>query len=373
MYNLFSNIIETHSLEQIRKFIPHFNRGAILTYLKQHVDLLLETEDVEVFMSLSKDVFQICNSLRTSNLSLAHEIYMSFLYELTTRNLYQDYKNHERKAAFLDDLNFTEIYYNIAKLKWDSGDYDNALYYIIHADLQNSKRKDEQSGMFVKFLLNSQGYVLWNVIPYLEGDFSNYKSYFNISQIEDILGRVINKEYIKELLNDFDILLLLQFINSVNRYHNFMGEKPNEYRTLREFKILGELSLLFECYLKSKLSISNIQLYNVIDTYLFANSKELLTQFKYYDNLDLPVKDKKSKEYYEQSLEFMFNEFQTNTDSLEVAAICIRITYLFRNYSSHNIDDKFFKDNKDNRSIHIYLAIISSFLIAFECIRTKDK
>lgn len=350
--------------------MSNLNKSEILTYIKQQVDILLGSENVEVFKSLTKDVYQVCNNLRTSNLSLAHEIYMTLFYELTTQNLYQDYKDYERKAAFLDNLNFTEIYYNIAKLKWDSGDYDNALYYITNADLQNSKHSSEPRGTFIKFLLNSHGYVLWNVIPYLESDFRNYKSYFNISRIKDILGKNIDKEYIKELLNDFEILLLLQFINSVNRYHNFLGEKPNEYKTIREFKILGELSWLFECYLKDKFNITdNITLCPLIENYLFANSKELLKKFRYYLNLKIPPKLNKN----EYMLEYLLSELKITSDPLILIVICIMITYFFRNYSSHNIEDKFFKFNKDNHSIHLYMVILSSFLIAFKLINTMDK
>jgi hypothetical protein len=60
IYNLFSNCIDPYPFDYLRKFIPNFNRGGIITYIKQQVNLLLECEDMEIFYSLLKDVFNIC-------------------------------------------------------------------------------------------------------------------------------------------------------------------------------------------------------------------------------------------------------------------------------------------------------------------------
>lgn len=311
---------------------------------------------------------------------------MTLFYEITTKNLDQEYENYKQKIQFIDTLNFTELYYNIAKLKWDSGDYDNAINYIVHADIQNSKHNNEARGTFIKFLLNSKGLVLWNVVPSMCCDFRNSKFDYFIADIIGIDSSNINEmfnnyeDYIRELLNDFEPLILLQFLNSVNRYHNFMDEKPNEYKTLREFRILGELSWLFECYLKNKFK-ENMDLYNIIGKCLFSNSKELLNIFNSYNNLGIPSKEskeykeylkyKKSKDYYEKSLKYMLKELKTKCEPLEQMAICIRITYLFRNYSSHNVEETFFKPNKNNHSIEFYMIIVSSFLIAYKLINNK--
>lgn len=380
IYNLFSNCINAETLDYLKEYISDFNRGSIITYIKQQVNLLFESEDMEVFNRLSRDVFNICNNIRTYNISLAHEMYITLYYEVTAKDLFNEYANYEKKLKLIDKMNFTEMYYNIAKLKWDSGDYDNALNYIIHADVQNTIHTNEPRGTFVKFLLNSKGYVLWNIVPNLNYDFRNNNLEFEIAQFLGIENDNNDERFkkiedsLRELLNDFDILLLLQFINSVNRYHNFSGERSNEYKSLREFKILGELVWLFECYLKDKFSISNKDLYNLISTQLFVESKYILKTFFNYDNLDVPSKvNKKSREYYEESLEYMLNELRTKSEQSERMAIYIRITYLLRNYTSHNVDDKFFKPNKDNHSRQFYMIIISSFLIAYKLINNTEK
>lgn len=329
---------------------------------------------MEIFNRLSDDVFKICDNLRINNRSLALEMYMTLFYEITTKNLNQEYENYKQKIEFIDMLNFTELYYNIAKLKWDSGDYDNAIYYIVHADIQNSKHNNEARGTFIKLLLNSKGLVFWNVVPNMSCDFRNSRFDYAIADIIGIdssnIYEMFNKYegYIRELLNDFEPLILLQFLNSVNRYHNFMGEKPNEYKTLREFKILGELSWLFECYLKDKFNISeHITLSPLIENYLFANSEELLKKFRYYANLKVPSFINKD----EYNLQYMLKELNIKHEPSEQIVIYIRITYLFRNYSSHNIEDTFFKPNKDNHSMQFYMIILSSFLMAYKLINNK--
>ena len=365
IYNLFSNAISPKP-EYLSKFKAASFRWGVITYIKQQVKIIIELQEVLVYYKLLNEIYEICENVRNDNLTLAHEIYTTLLNELTYWT-YTNLAEEKSKTAFCESLDFTEIYYNLGKLKWDSGDYDNALLYVVHADVGYSKHNLKPRGTFIRFLLNSRGYVLWNAIPYLVSDFSSCNLLFNNSNIKSIIGKDITENLIIELLKDFEMLLLLQFIKSFYRYHNFKDEKSNEYKALREFRILGDLTWLFECYLKDKFKVEGKQLYNLIQEHLFANKEEYKRQFENYNNLDVPGKENKySKKYYEESLAYMLKELKTNKNPVELASICIRITYLFRNYSAHYIDERFF--STENYSKELYICILSSFIVAYTLI-----
>lgn len=372
MYNLFSNVINPFIDYRIRKNIPNWTRNEILNYLKKKVDEIFNTVDKNLFVCLSKDVFQICESLRIENSDLAHEIYMTFYYEFTTRAFSNiDYIDKTQRLKKM--LDFTEIYYNIAKLKWDRGDYDNALYYILQADSQYAVHNSTGEGEFVKLLLNSKEYVLWNFVPFIQSDFYNYKSSFDIYVLNGTIFSDIGQKQIKNLLYDFDLVTLLQFINSINRYHNFLFFESNHYKCLRELRVLGELAWLFECYLKYKFSISDLKLDNLITKELFKNNKnyrEIFDEFKSISGLS--TQNTRSNKYKEEAIEFLINKLKVERDPSRVIAMCIKTTYFIRNYTAHSLDENFFIFKDSKYSKELYMILLSSFMIANSLINSHS-
>ena len=115
--------------------------------------------------------------------------------------------------------------------------------------------------------------------------------------------------------------------------------------------------MVFECYLKQKLSIDKT-LYYLLDQ--FVKNKPLKTP--YHNILDSVVHGKDSIEAIEALLNLQESAVDTNTKQ----SICLLITYVMRNYSSHNFDDKFHTFNGDEYTKKIFFSCLLSFFIVMQ-------
>ncbi|GBF12608.1 hypothetical protein [Tepidibacillus sp. HK-1] len=370
MYHLFSNIIVPKINEELHENIKSFEKHHIYDYILRESRLLLSNLDLESFKKLSFNVYLIGENLRGERLLLAHEMYTLFFQELKSNfHLISNVEKRRRASEFINSLNFTEIYYNLAKLKWDLGDYDNALFYLSLADTEYSKFENKSEGFFISFLLNSNGYLLWNIIPLIISSFENKES-LNFGRLKNELGIEVKKETITDLLNDFNSLTLYQFINAVNRFNNFDETQFNLYKSVRQFRILGDLVWIFECYLKDKFQIYDKELYNLITQDLLFNQTDIK---KYFENYHKKTKElhsennkKSKKEISEETILYLVNEIKFEMDTKKIIAICLKLVHLYRNYSSHQLDNRLFL--QDNYSTELYQIFLYSFLISFNII-----
>lgn len=368
MNQFFSNAIHYVVNEEIEENINVFNRGYIYDFVKNQIEKMFISCETKDFLTLSKNVFDICEKLRSSfngpNHSLAFEIYYGFFYHGIVSRQYTEQKTSEREKTFIATLDFTEMYYNLAHLVSDT---DSMLFFLMRADAEYSKFNGKQKGDFIKYLLiNKEEHLLWNIYPNIIRDFDNYRRYyFDAYGLEGFFDRKLDKEFISDLFDDFDILIKLQFIHSILEVP-LRENTINDYISLRQFRILGDLTWLFECHLKDKYNIFNKGLNNMITEHLLKNHESIRKKFSEYDLRKNEITgSKKSKQFNEEYICFLLKELKnTKYSTEEKIAIILRITYTYRNYASHTLDDKFFLFNKDNHSRELYIVTLASFLIA---------
>lgn len=348
---MFSNIIQSNS-------VRNYSRGELIEIVKNAASEIIINTRTDVFISKCKEIFLVVENIRTFNLSLSHEIYLTFLNELKYPT-FQDVNDHENYTQFIKTQNFTELYYNIGKLKWDSGDYDNSLYYLVKADEEHGKHTNSNNGKFIKYLLQSKEYVLWNLIPFIASDYHNYRRILPCLENKEI-EKLFSIDNIFELLNGVSPQILFQIINSVNRFHNFKGLESNGYQVVREAHTLGELAWIYDCYLKDKYNIRDGDLYNSITGHLLKNSKIINKKFTELAK----ITSRKSHSEKIQAINKLVSEIRLEKEYEIIIAKSLLISNIVRNYTAHFIDHEFYRTTEKCYNKELYLIILVCFLFS---------
>lgn len=349
-------------------------------YLRNSSTIVLNSCDKEIFVVELKKAYIITEHLRATNACTALNFYYNF-YKMLTSEFYKisDTSKRRNSVDFIKCADFTELFYNIAKLKSELGNRDEALFYISLADNEFSTHSGAKKGAFIKYLIKSRGYFLWNVIPFITSDFDNYKnSNKHQSNYEGTLKDFdikISKEVFGELLDDFETETLYQFVSSLRDYSSFntgsaFKEEETHYKSIRQFRILGDLAWIFESYLKSKLSQKyQVNTNETLDTIISQHLKKYNeTCSKKYSKRQAELSKKYSKdnlEFYTLGLSELLDEIKVvNQESyLKVYAIYLLILKNYRNYSAHYLDNSLKLGDSYTLRLRIMLTIMCSFLI----------
>lgn len=386
-YYLFSNIINLNTKDaNYPSELVIFNSHAILKFINNGIKDSCAKKSHESLASFIRSVDLLVDSLRGSEYYNGFMIYHQFYMTITTVDYHMEKFDFDSDVLqFIKDHDFTSVYYNYAYLFGSHGNTNDFLHYLTLADAEYALKNKCNCGTFISFLIKSKGFSLWNLIPNILSDYQNFKaSNGHVNQFDKILqfyNIKIDEAAINDLIRDFKYDLLLQFIHamkivsSLSTYYNFREShnKNGEYKAIRTTRFIGELTWIFEVYLKDKLAdkfpdeVFEAPLDNTIQTFLGKMGKEYQTK-------------------YSQMQQYMFERFSkkdVNTEGLlfllsrissdEVNCIDSLITHLlalktFRNYYSHYMDRHTNLGAGYFQSLPLKLSIYNAFLIVKQLI-----
>ena len=266
-YYLFGNIIDVNKNHNLfPKNLNVYNTHDIYLYINGGVKTSCGLKSHEVFDEFIYSINLLVDSLRGNEYYNAITVYYHFYMTLTTidYNL-EKFDFDESILEFIKAHDFTSIYYNYAVLFGGNGNINDYIHYLSLADNEYAIKNNCEEGTFIFYLLQSKNFALWNIIPHIMSDYSNCKvvnnHYCQLGKILESFKIEVSNESFYALLCDFKFDVLLQFIHimkhlrSLSTNFNFR-ESYNEngrYKNIRITRFLGELTWLYEVYLKDKL------------------------------------------------------------------------------------------------------------------------
>lgn len=376
--NLFTSSIVPQDISKFYKY-ENFSWGNQFDYIRHSIKEIQKTLSITKFNEEHRKVFLITENLRYKNECEAHRFYYTFYLKLT-KEFYEIEDKNERDTvyAFTQRIDYTELFYNISQLLGNLGNDDMAIYYISLADKEYAVKNNVVEGDFLKLLLNSKSHFLWNVSSQLICDYQNFENVNgHTSNFKNTLSSFnidINRKTLDEFYKGVDIQTLFQLIDSFKRFNKLNlsaneKERGTRYRSIYIYKVLGDFTWAFENYLKTSILI--IYKKDMSHTSL----KDLLTY-------TLKKIDKRSSRYFStklSSLECKYtNKYDLNTKGLQELIIDMNsitndkydaishfalILYLFRNYSTHYMDNTLNLGFSYTLKLSIYLSIVTTFLI----------
>lgn len=272
--------------------------------------------------------------------------------------MYGNYLDETRD--FITSLDKVELYFNLGIIAKEClKDFDAAMYYFGEAGREYSiMNKVPIETFFRDQMIDKQGAAFWNFSGNLRQNCLGYSSFAIPFHYKSVFGYEAKKTAVETLLKDFDYPLLLQFVFTVSSYFTWLSLMHNIIKGVKITRVLGEMSWLFECYLKQKLSINKKTLKPLLDEFV----KNKLYKESYHNLYKLEVKTRNSIE----AIEALINKQESSEDIIEKQALCLLTTYVMRNYTSHNLNDKFYTFDDDKYTKKIFFSCLLSFFIVLQ-------
>lgn len=382
-YYLFSNSVREKEIEtNYPVSLNIYNDHEIYSYINNSVKSICRSKSHVEFDRFLESFFYLVDGLRAKTYFNTMMLYYNFYMTITTIDYHMDrYKIDSTVIDFIKEHDFTAIYYNYAYLYYINGDNYNYLHYLSLADNEYSLKKGCNKGEFVNYLIRSKGYLLWNLVPNILSDYQNFKSAnqhssnfeLTLSQFEISL----DESLIRELFLDFSHDLLLQAIHvfknfsSLSTSYNFreLHNKNGDFKSIKTTRFIGELTWLFEVYLKDKL----IQAYPdesfhapldpTIQAFLLKINKDYCKEYSQITN-SFHDKFKNKDSANTTGITYLLKEVQShNHNGQNTYLISLFILKLFRNFYSHYMD----RENKWGSSyfsnLELKIVIYNCFLI----------
>ena len=383
-YYLFSNVIDVdRSNKLFPKMLNVHNPTEIFRFIQAGIKKSCSLQSHEKLDEFIYSVNSLVDSLRGNEYYNAFKIYYNFFMTLTTIDYHlEEYDFDSSVLDFLKCHDFTSIYYNYAVLFGENGNINYYMHYLSLADNEYALNNNCSKGDFIQILIKSKGFALWNIVPHMISDYNNYKTNNkHCSGFEKAIEAFdigINDEIVNDLICDFEYDLLLQFIHimkhsrSISTSFNFreFHNGNGQYKNIRITRFIGELTWVFEVYLKDKL-------------------KAMYPEESFIEPLDGTIKvflekiNTNYKKKYDVIQNSMFQKYEGSKDAvntkglidlLEQAALksenCIDdfILYLmilktFRNYYSHYMDRNTNLGASYFQDLILKLSIFNAFLI----------
>ena len=222
---------------------------------------------------------------------------------------FEEYDNSKiinNSDAFIDDINFSDIYLNLDK------DYEK-----INIDYNDFERMDNELTKTYELSIKKSNYF-YDVLMFKIGRY--------VSKIENLgLNSEITKNnflnYIKKNIYNYSDVISIDFAENHFNFHNLMYEEnPNIDYSSVELKLLGDIALIFD--ISNDIFVKNMS-YNHPELLKFTNHRNSLFMLK-----SKPLNGKKQV-FYHFELEDE-DEYKKN-DYLEIVLIDENITkeYLY--------------------------------------------
>lgn len=277
-------------------------------------------------------------------------------FQIYCKLMYGNYLDETKD--FIKEIDKTELYYNLGIIaKEYLKDFDSAMYYFGEAGKEHSRNKQVTTEEFFREeMIDKPGRAFWNFSGHIHQNCFGYSSFATPFHFKSVFGYETDKTTVEKLLKDFKYPLFLQFVFTVSSYFKWLSLEHNFVKGVRITRVLGEMSWLFDCYLKQKFNFCGTLKPN-LDQFLRNRPMK-----KSFDNLYNTViqKNKKDSIYV---IEDLLNLQETTIDIITKQSICLLITYVMRNYTSHNFDDQFYTFEDDKYTKKIFFSCLLSFFI----------
>lgn len=142
----------------------------------------------------------------------------------------------------------------------------------------------------------------------------------------------------------------------------FFPLEHNNYKAIKLNRIIHELVWLFECFLKENLG-DTTTLRPLIDKFLI---KDLMLKKSFSEIEGYPRSTNSVKL---QTIKELIDIIQKSDNNIDKQANCLFIMWLLRNYTSHNLSDKFFLFDGDDYTKKLFLSCFNCFLIVSSTLR----
>lgn len=382
-YYFLSNSSKSHKNDPLYpKHVDIFNSSSLYEYIKNGIVTSCLSESHEKLEEFLHGVFYLVDENRGRSSFNFVRFYNEFYLTLTSIDYHlKDLGLNEESVKFINDHDFTAVYYNYAYIHYMSGDVLNFLHYLSLADSEYASKRNDVEGALISSLIKSNSFALWNLVPNIISDyhnFKNYKSHYNV--YEEALKTYqieLSKEMINGLLSDFKYDLFLQLVytfrtlSSLSTSYNFREHNNNngKYKAPRRIRLLGELTWNFEVYLKDKLQEKYPEetfsepLDKTIQSFLGKVSTENRTKYSQLSQSlfdEFGTKDRVNSEGIKYLLSEIENsEMKTDEHYLH----CLLLIRTFRNYYSHYMNRMNNWGNGYFDTLALKLAILNSFFI----------
>ena len=387
--NLFTYHIRYSDISKIIK-TENFNWYNQYDYIKNAVEQIYHNLDYKFFLNEQKNVYLITENLRHSSNYDAFRFYEHFYSELTI-GYYNISDQSKRKEImnFLSEIDFTELFYNLGLLCDSLGNTDTAIYFISLADKEYCVKNKLTEGTFVKHLLSSRNLYLWVIMKNLFIDFYNYennnKHFSNFKNMLILFDIKLEQSVLDDFINNLDVPTLFQLVVALTDikkldFDVLSKDKETHFKSIYKLKALGNLTWIFENYLKSNLKLyfnldfDKETLGPILEKVLQMLGESYADYFKLRKKKivsDYPSKfDQNTKGLSELIREI--NQLESN-NKFKLFSHLILILYLFRNYTTHYLDNSLRLDSSYLKYLSVYLSIISCFLITEKQFQNKKE
>lgn len=373
-------LIESIDSKEYNKHIPsdfdfnNQNHTEIYHFIENGIKTAFENKSHDELRKFVQQVIAMTDKYIGQKYYDEFKFFYHFYKKITTLdyNLSWYDKSH---SEFIKEHDFTDVYYTMGKLYAGRNDINRHLHYIDLADSEYALHNNKSKGEFIKDLLKSETLSLWHISAYIINGFENYKNMNNhCSDFENALTNIgieVSKNTILELLEDFKHDLLIQFIHAEMSIDSFeegrilkedSTDKDKKYQSIKRMRYVGELTWLYEIYLKDKLE--ELEGKRSEDTLSGILSKllNLINLQSEYKKVKAEYKKFKSKtELNTVGLQELLKElkntpslnFHANLKGLDINEFFVKSLYgllLFRNYYAHYMD----RDTKIGRYFSSY-------------------
>lgn len=300
------------------------------------------TKIVKILISQNKD-------------SMAHDILDYFRAEMVSQQ-YHHWNPSVRK--FIKELDFTDIFHNLAVLTLAKKDYDRALYYFASAGEEYSKHNEVDILAYSMMQLSTPNMPFGHVVSHICRNCSGM-GMFRPYEYNAFFDDDLKPQHFIELLGLFSPSQLYQFILTNIRFWDLLSLQHNRVKGLIMVRLLGELSWLFESFLRAITTEATLSLSlkkflsvdNVIrDKYDALHA--LKRKFGHHENCDSEI------------LKEVMSRFEKAVNLQDKSALSLYATYFMRNHTSHNLDEGFLLFNDDTFTKKLYMLELAAFFVA---------
>jgi hypothetical protein len=320
------------------------------------VQMVISSPSIDTYNEAKAEISKIIKLLiALSKESVACGVLDYFRMELTSKiNHHWNPKIRE----LIEELDFTEVFHNLAYLKLMTKDYDGAFYYFASAGEQYSLHNCADINTYPMMLLKTHDMPFENVIRHICRNCTGM-GMFRLYEYREYYGEDLRSQHFIDLLTLFSNAQLFQFVLTNMRFWDLFSLEHNKVKGLIMARLLGELSWLFESFLKpttkqDKLSRSLQKLLCV--------DKTLKDKYDPIDNIRLKCKDSVNSDC--NTLVEVIQKFEETQDSQYKAAICLYTVYIVRNHTSHNLDEGFLLFSDDLFTKKLYMLQLMAFFVA---------
>ncbi len=386
-YYLFSNVINVNRSDiHFPNSLNVSNPTEIYRYLQAGI---IKSCSMKSHVELDRFIYSLnllVDSLRGNEYYNAFKIYYDFFMTLTTIDYNLDKFDFDSSVLdFIKCHDFTSIYYNYAVLFGENGNINQYMHYLSLADNEYALNNSCANGYFIHSLIKSKGLALWNIVPHIISDYNNYKTNNNhcssFGKTIEAFNIDISDEIVNALICDFEYDLLLQFIHimkhsrsistsfNFREYHNGNGQ----YKNIRITRFIGELTWVFEVYLKDKLKAmypdeSFIEpLDGTIKAFLAKIDTDIKKKYDVFQNSLFKryegLKDVHIIVNTNGLIDLLEQATLKSEDPIDAFILYLLILKTFRNYYSHYMDRNTNLGASYFQDLTLKLSIFNAFLI----------